>query len=44
MTVPADGKLLTLNLLLKAWGIPIHVEGTIETLDVRVDLDKRKLT
>lgn len=36
-----DGKLLTLNLLLKAWGVPIRIEGTIEALDVRVDLSKR---
>jgi hypothetical protein len=30
-----DGKLLTLDLTVKVWGIPVLLAGTVEILDVR---------
>jgi len=35
MTPAYLGKLLTLNLVLTIFGIPVKVEGTVEALDVR---------
>jgi hypothetical protein len=34
----ADGKLLTLDLTLRLWGVTVAVAGTVEILDVRRDL------
>jgi len=30
----APAKVLTLNLSLKVWGVPLQVKGTVEILDV----------
>lgn len=38
----APGKLLTLNLALTAWGITVHITGTVEVLDVLADLPQRR--
>jgi hypothetical protein len=40
--VAAPGKLLTLNLALTIWGVRLHVQGTVEILDVLADLAERR--
>jgi hypothetical protein len=40
----APGKLLTLALTVTVWGVAVRLEGTVEILDVHVDLAERGST